>query len=147
MDHDAQTHELLNVVNQLIESWKQLDVDGVLSMLTEDIEYHYAVGERPLIGRDWVRRFLVKFGEGQSDNRWRIVNYASNGDRLLIEGIDDFVNAEGTRVRTPYMGIFEFRDGKICGWRDYVDVGLVKDAHAGKALPEWVEKLNDAGLG
>ena len=135
----------LQAVQQLIEAWKQQDVDGVLSFLTSDVEYHYAVGERPLVGRDWVRRFLLKFGSGQSDIRWRIVNHASNDHQLLVEGVDDFINGEGLRVRTPYMGIFEFRDGKICRWRDYVDTGLVRTAHEGKALPEWVEQLSDAG--
>lgn len=131
----------LETVEQLIETWKSLDVEGVLALLTDDVEYHYAVGERPLIGKDWVRRFLEKFGQGQSEIRWRIVNHASNGDRLLVEGVDDYVNKHGAHIRTPYMGIFEFRDGKICGWRDYVDLGLVNQAHAGKEFPEWVNEL------
>ncbi len=131
----------LETVEQLIETWKSLDVEGVLALLTDDVEYHYAVGERPLIGKDWVRRFLEKFGQGQSEIRWRIVNHATNGDRLLVEGVDDYVNKHGVHIRTPYMGIFEFRDGKICGWRDYVDLGLVNQAHTGKEFPEWVNEL------
>ena len=145
-DEQSRQHKTqLDTVNQLIDAWKQRDIDGVLAQLTDDIEYHYAVGLRPLNGHDWVRRFLEKFGQGQSDNKWRIINHASNGERLLIEGVDDYVNAEGHRVQTPYMGIFEFRDGKICGWRDYCDVGLVADAEAGKAQPEWVQKLRNRG--
>jgi limonene-1,2-epoxide hydrolase len=39
------------------------------------------------------------------------------------------------------MGIFEFNDGKICGWRDYVDTGLIKRAQNGESWPAWLEAL------
>lgn len=135
------TRPHIDVVNGIIEAWKHGDIDGVLSHLTEDVEYHYLVGQRPLVGQEWVRRFLEKFGAGQTDIRWRIVNHASNADRLLVEGVDDYVDAEGRRIRTPYMGIFEFRDGRVCRWRDYVDTGLIAQAKAQEAFPDWLEAL------
>lgn len=131
----------IDIVNELIGAWKKADIDDVLSLLSDDIEYHYLVGERPLIGKDWVRRFLEKFGAGMTDVRWRIVNHASEGNKMLVEGIDDYVDADGVRIRTPYMGIFEFRDGKICGWRDYADTGLIAQAKTGQVFPEWLETL------
>lgn len=131
----------IDVVNSMINTWKKQDIDGVLSHLTDDIEYHFLVGERPLIGKDWVRRFLEKFGSGQTNILWRIVNSAADGDKLLVEGVDDYVDANGVRIQTPYMGIFEFRDGKICRWRDYVDTGLIKQAKSGEKWPVWLETL------
>lgn len=128
-------------VQEIIDAWKQLDVDAVLDCLTDDVEYHYLVGQRPLKGKDWVRKFLNKFGHGQSDIKWRIVNHASNGNLLMVEGIDDYVDEEGRRIRTPYMGVFEFRDGKICRWRDYVDTSLIKMAKDREDFPEWLEAL------
>jgi limonene-1,2-epoxide hydrolase len=133
----------IQIVNRLIGAWKQSDIDGVLSCLTDDIEYHYIVGARPLVGKDWVRRFLEKFGAGQTEIRWRIVNHASNGDKLLVEGIDDYVDADGVRIRTPYMGIFEIRDGRICRWRDYVDSGLIRMAKDGEEFPDWLAGMLD----
>lgn len=135
----------IEIVNGLIDDWKKGDIDGVLSRLCRDVEYHYLVGERPLIGKDWVRRFLQKFGAGQTDIQWRIVNHASDGDKMLVEGIDDYVDADGVRIRTPYMGIFEFRNGKICGWRDYVDTGLIAHAKSGRAFPEWLASILNQG--
>ena len=131
----------IETIERLINSWKQHDVEAVLDLLTDDVVYHFHVGTRPLRGKEWVRRFLEKFGDGQSDNRWRIVRHAQNGDFLLVEGIDDFVDAKGRRIRTPYMGVFEFRDGLICGWRDYVDAGLIQQAESGDPIPEWVKEL------
>ncbi|MEJ8567878.1 nuclear transport factor 2 family protein [Elongatibacter sediminis] len=137
--------EPIDVVNGIIEAWKRTDIDGVLAHLTEDVEYHYVVGERPLVGHEWVRRFLEKFGTGQTDIRWRIVNHAQAGNKILVEGIDDYVDAEGRRIRTPYMGIFELRDGRVCGWRDYVDTGLIAKAKAQEDFPEWLETLCSKG--
>lgn len=135
----------IEIVNGMIDAWKRGDIEGVLSCLTEDVEYHYIVGARPLIGKDWVRKFLDKFGAGQTDIRWRIVNHASQGDKLLVEGIDDYVDADGVRIRTPYMGIFRIRDGKICQWRDYVDTGLITLAKSGEDFPEWLSQLVNQG--
>jgi len=135
-----ETETQIETVRHLIEDWKKLDAERVLDYLTDDVEYHYLVGQRPLIGKDWVRKFLLRFGAGQSNIQWRIVNHASNGNRLLVEGVDDYVK-DGVRIRTPYMGIFEFRDGKICRWRDYVDTGLIKMAQDGEDFPEWLEAL------
>ena len=131
----------LQRVQQVIDAWKQLDVDAVLECLTDDVEYHYLVGQRPLVGKDWVRKFVTKFGAGQTDIKWRIVNHASNGNLLMVEGIDDYIDSEGRRIRTPYMGVFEFRDGKICRWRDYVDTGLIRMAKDREEFPEWLEAL------
>ena len=134
--------EKLAVVQAIIDAWKQKDVDGVLSRLCEDVEYHYLVGERPLVGRDWVRRFLERFGGHiEGDNRWRILRCAEAGDALLLEGVDDYLTADGHRVRYPYMGVFEFRDGRVARWRDYSDGALIADQRAGKALPDWLEAL------
>jgi limonene-1,2-epoxide hydrolase len=134
-------NEQLERVQQIIDAWKRADIEGVLDCLTDDIEYHYLVGQRPLIGKDWVKRFLNKFGHGQTEIKWRIVNHASNGNLLMVEGIDDYIDADGNLIRTPYMGVFEFRDGKICRWRDYVDTGLIAMAKAREPFPEWLEAL------
>ncbi len=130
------------VVEAVIEAWKQKDVDGVLEQLCEDVEYHFLVGERPLIGKDWVRRFLENFREHiGAENNWRILRSAESGSALLVEGIDDYLSSDGQRVRYPYMGVFEFRDGRIAHWRDYADSGIIAGQRAGDALPEWLETL------
>lgn len=132
----------LATVEALIAAWKCKDVQGVLDLLCEDVEYHFLVGERPLVGKEWVARFLDRFKEHIGDtNDWRIARHAEAGNLLLIEGIDDFVDAEGTHIRYPYMGAFEFRDGLIHRWRDYADRTLIADQRAGKALPDWLVPL------
>ena len=137
--------EHIDTIEHLIACWKRNDAEGVLDLLTEDVVYHYHVGSRPLRGKEWVRRFLTKFGAGQKDIRWRIVHHAAQGNVLLVEGVDDYVDANGRRIQTPHMGAFEFRDGKIAQWRDYLDAKLIAQAETGEPAAEWIEELTRRG--
>ena len=131
----------IETVEQVIEAWKRRDVDAVLDRLHDDVVYHYHVGSRPLVGKDSVRRFLEKFGAGQHEIRWRIVHHAQNGDVLLVEGVDDYLDAEGTRHRAPYMGAFEVRDGRIHAWRDYLDLQVAERLRSDEDPPDWLAAL------
>jgi limonene-1,2-epoxide hydrolase len=133
--------EHIDTIESLIGAWKRHDIEAVLALLTDDVVYHFHVGTRPVRGKEWVRRFLSKFGQGQSEIQWRIVRHAQNGDLLLVEGVDDYVDGEGRRIQTPYMSAFEFRGGLICGWRDYLDTSLIARAKSGDPMPEWLEEL------
>ena len=142
MDHSNSHDDMRAVVDAIIAAWKRKDIDGVLAQLCEDVEYHYLVGERPLVGRDWVRKFLERFGGHIGEpNNWRIVRSAATGNALLVEGIDDYMSIEGPHIRYPYMGVFEFRDGLVSHWRDYADGGLIARVRKGETLPDWLEAL------
>ena len=142
MDTSKSLDQKRAAVDAIIEAWKRKDIDGVLAQLCEDVEYHYLVGERPLVGKDWVRRFLERFGDHIGEpNNWHVVRSAESGNALLVEGVDDYMATDGTRIRYPYMGVFEFRDGLVSHWRDYADAGLIARVRDGEALPEWLEAL------
>ena len=142
-DEAGQGDGLIRELHAMMDDWKRRDVDAVLARLCDDVVYHYHVGSRPLRGKAAVRRFLEKHGGGQKEIRWRVVHHAQNGDTLLVEGVDDYVDAEGRRIRTPYMGVFEFREGKISGWRDYLDASLISAQSTGEPTPEWLAELVD----
>ena len=91
--------EPFEVIDAIIAAWKQGDVEAVLAHLTEDVEMIYAIGQKPLQGKAEVREMLSKLGGNQSDVRWRVLNRARAGDVVFVEGIDDYVNAAGHRVR------------------------------------------------
>lgn len=131
----------IKTVERIIASWKAGDIPAVLDCLCEDVVYHYHVGSKPLRGREAVGRFLERFGADQSEIRWQIMHSSQSGERLFVEGIDDYVAGDGTRIRLPYSGVFEFEGGKVKGWRDYIDLGLVERARAGNANPEWIDEI------
>lgn len=98
---------------------KARDKAAFLAFFDPAIEYHYHVGSRPLIGVEWVDRFITKYWRDHSKTEWVLVNWAENGDVILTEGRENYVNAAGVSISHPYMGVIEFREGKIIAWRDY----------------------------
>lgn len=134
---------LIGIVEDIIASWKRKDIDGVLSHVAENVRYHYRVGSPPLSGPDELRVFLEKFGAGMHDINWKIFRHSQTGNVLMVEGADDFIDADGNRVRTPYMGVFEFEGDKVVGWRDYFNPEIGEKSRAGEELPSYVQELLD----
>ncbi|QUD89490.1 nuclear transport factor 2 family protein [Phenylobacterium montanum] len=126
----------------IIQAWKNKDIEGVLSHMTDDIVWHYAAAiSPPAHGHAGARKFMETFGAKIDEVRWRVFCYAEAGDRLFVEGVDEYITKGGTRVAAPYAGVLEFRGDKICGWRDYVDSGVSSNMQAGGAAPAHVEEL------
>ena len=59
-----------------------------------------------------------------TDLDWRIDRWAQNGNKLLVEGCEEYrERASGRFVSHPYIGIVEFSaSGKIMAMRDYFEM-------------------------
>ena len=102
------------------------DDEAFLDLLTDDVEYHYHVGTRPLIGKEWVQKFLIKYREVTSDAHWVIHNHAENGNILFTEGVEEYFDVRSQMtISHPYAGVIEFRNGKIVKWKDYFEMNSV----------------------
>lgn len=129
---------------QVIDGWKRKDVDFVLSQMTDDIVWHYAAAiAPPARGKDEARAFIDRFGADIGEVRWRIFHHAEIGDRLFVEGVDEYTTAQGVDVAAPYAGVIEFRGDKISGWRDYVDRGTIEAQKAGGGWSDQVKELSN----
>ena len=105
------------------------DDKAFLDLLTDDVEYHYHVGTRPLIGKEWVQKFLIKYREVTSDAQWVIHNHAENGNILFTEGVEEYFDVRSQMtISHPYAGVIEFRDGKIVKWKDYFEMNSIRDS-------------------
>ena len=123
--------EKMDILNALMAATKEKDHAKFLSYLSDDIEYHYHVSSRPLLGKEWVQKFLNKYEEIAADVMWRIDRHAESDDCLFVEGYEEYTDQRtGDRMAHPYMGILEFRDGKIVKWRDYFEMNNKKDEEA-----------------
>ena len=113
----------MSVIERLQDANLRRDKDAVLALVTPDVEYQFHVGSKVLQGAERVGRFLDRYWEITADLEWRIDRWAQNGDKLLVEGYEEYTDTRtGARVAHPYMGIFEFRDGRIARWRDYFEM-------------------------
>lgn len=117
----------IDTVRQIMQTTVEKDDEAFLDFLTDDVVYHYHVGSRPLIGKDWVRKFLTRYREITADVKWRIDRFAETENEVFVEGYEEYLDTRTDEVIAhPYMGIFEFRDGKICAWRDYFEMDQKK---------------------
>ncbi|WP_332764416.1 nuclear transport factor 2 family protein [Phenylobacterium sp.] len=132
------------VLRQVIEAWQAKDVDRVLSHMADDIVWHYAAAAMPPVrGKAAARKLLERFQSDMHAIEWRIFSHSETGDRLFVEGVDDYRTSDGKRVATPYAGVLDFRGDLIVGWRDYVDLGVAAQQKAGEPLSAQVESLLD----
>ncbi len=116
--------DLMDKVRELQAAAMRRDRDAILAMVTPDVEYHYHVGSKPLHGVEKLGRFLDGYFARMQDVDWKIDRWAQTGDALLMEGHEQYTDAQtGKRVTNLYMGAMEFRDGKIAKWRDYFQMG------------------------
>lgn len=125
----------------IVEAWKAGDVEGVLGFLAEDVEFIYAIGQRPLQGKTIVRKLLTALADQQQNVRWRHVHRAIDGDVVFAEGIDDYVNGEGVRIQHPFVTVFEFEGEQVRRWRDYYDQTTLQRLEKGEPLSEWAAPL------
>ena len=120
----------IDTLRRLQAALKARDKAAFLGFFAPEVEYHYHVGSRPLIGVEWVEKFINKYWADNSNSTWIIERHAETDTCLLTEGREEYVNASGTLVKHPYMGIIEFRaDGKIIGWRDYFQMADPNATH------------------
>lgn len=110
----------IDLVKNLQGAADRRDRAALLAMVTPDLEYHYHVGSKPVKGPEGLGRFLDSYWSRYQDGVWEITSFAQDGDKLLMEGWEELTEiATGQRVKNLYMGVMEFRDGKIARWRDY----------------------------
>lgn len=126
----------------VIDGWKRKDVDFVLAQMTDDIVWHFAAAiAPPAKGKAEARAFIDQFGANIGEVRWRIFHHAEIGDRLFVEGVDEYTTRDGIDIAAPYAGVIEFRGDRISGWRDYVDRGVIEGQKAGKGWSPQVTEL------
>lgn len=119
----------MQIISEIREASLEKDHETFLSYLSDDIEYHYHVGSRPLIGKEWVQKFLNKYDSITADVVWRIDRYAEVDNCLLLEGYEEYTDLRtNEKIAHPYMGVFEFEGDKIVKWRDYFEMNNVKEA-------------------
>ncbi|TAJ70161.1 MAG: nuclear transport factor 2 family protein [Phenylobacterium sp.] len=132
------------ILQQVIQAWQAKDIDRVLAFMDDEIVWHYAAPAMPPVrGKAAARKLLQRFQADMHGIQWRIFAHAETGDRLFIEGVDDYRTTDGHRVAAPYAGVLEFRGDLIVGWRDYVDLGVIDQQKAGQPLTRQVEGLLD----
>lgn len=125
----------------VIRAWGRQDMDGMLARMADEIVWYPCVGAAPVRGKQGMRAILESLAPMRKVENWRIFHHAANGSRLFVEGVNDYIDEQGHRIAVPYMGVVEFRDGLITGWRDYFDIDSANRMKAGEPIPAVIEPL------
>ncbi|HEV3451481.1 MAG TPA: limonene-1,2-epoxide hydrolase family protein [Acidimicrobiia bacterium] len=115
------------VVTELIQANEARDIEAVLAVMTDDIEYEN-VGMGVCTGHDEVRALLGPFLSGAERVAWEVLAQLERGDTVMNERVDRFFLPGGKQVEARVAGYFEVQDGKVRRWRDYFDTAaLLRD--------------------
>jgi limonene-1,2-epoxide hydrolase len=119
-----------DVVADLVKANEAKDIDAVLAVLTDDVEYEN-VGMGVCRGHDEVRALLGPFFDGAEAMKWDVLAQLESGDTVMNERVDRFFLPGDKEVDVRVAGYFEVRDGKVRRWRDYFDTGKLLTDLAG----------------
>ena len=118
----------MNLVERFAEAFNRRDVDGLLSLFTEDATYR-DLFYGPHSGQPALRRMFERmFREGR-DYRWHMEAIVMDARRAAAEWTFGYTataavpRSEGRSVRMAGMSIFDLEDGKIRAYREYSDAG------------------------
>ena len=109
------------IVHSFFAAWEAKSLDRILALMTPDARY-VNVGLFESVGHASIREGLTPFIGAAKRIEWLVHHMAETpSGAVLTERSDIFELADRT-VTVPVMGVFEFRDGLICAWRDYFDL-------------------------
>jgi len=119
----------IDLVRRFIGAWEARSVEDVVVMMTPDAVYKNS-GLPDYVGHDQIRAFVGGFLAKSTYVQFKVHHIAETADgTVLTERTDEFRLDEGL-LSVPVMGVFEFQDGLISGWRDYFDPGVIGTAGA-----------------
>lgn len=112
---------------RFFELFSASDVDGALALMTDDATWRIpgkkeltptaGVYTKERIGR-LFRRMLDNLSNGL---RMTVLSAIAAGDRVALEVVSAGDLKNGRQYRQEYHFLMEFRDGKICAVREYLD--------------------------
>jgi hypothetical protein len=119
--------------HRFFELFSASDIEGVLALMTDDATWRIpgkkeltptaGVYSKERIGR-LFRRMVDNLTGGL---RMSVVSAIAEGDRVAVEAISSGDLRNGRLYRQEYHIIMEFRDGKICAVREYLDTQHAHD--------------------
>lgn len=112
----------IDTVRRMLATWDALDVEAMLATMTPDARYHN-IPLPVLVGHDAIREWTNNFLKDVTTARIETLAEAEGPDGIVMnERIDYFTYTSGKSVAIRLMGVFRFRGGLICDWRDYLDL-------------------------
>jgi limonene-1,2-epoxide hydrolase len=112
------------IVTNLCLAFTRMNADELIEYFAHDAVYHNI--PLPILrGRDAIFASLKGLPDRFQALEVEILHTISAGNMVMNERIDYFT-FPARRVALPIAGIFELEAGKIKAWRDYFDLGTLR---------------------
>jgi steroid delta-isomerase-like uncharacterized protein len=119
----ASDADLRALLDRFAEAWNRHDLDGLMSMMTDDCVFQASAGPdvdgRRSEGKQAVRAAYAAVFEAFPDARWSNARHVIAGSRGISEWTFSGTPNGGQRVEVDGCDLFTFRDGRIAVKNSY----------------------------
>ena len=96
------------------------DLDEALALLSDDFSY-WSIITRTSFDKETLRRAIEQRRRYLPEISIELIRCINEGGTVVVEGQVDATTSEGARYDTPFICIFDTRDGLIVSAREYSD--------------------------
>ena len=123
------------VVKATLAALAAADFDTMLSYLDDDIVFYVIgstafsgtiTGKQALLDEVLVPMAAERNEEGYSEELLQIIG---EDDVVVTESRGNKTTRSGQQYNNEYAFFYQFRNGKICQWRCYLDTQLLQSTH------------------
>ena len=124
------------VVRRAYENFKGGDIDGLLGLMAEDVDWRlpeiegipYSGARR---GRESVGGFFTQLADSQDVLSFEPREFVAQGDKVVALGTYRWrVKRTGREYGGDWAHVFTVRDGRIAGFHEYMDSAAARAAFA-----------------
>lgn len=119
---DPETKNTLDVINKFNEAFNKHDVDGIMSLMTDDCIFENTRpvpdGER-FVGQDKVRKVWEELFARSPEAKFEAEEIFASGNRCVVRWIYHWVK-DGKEGHVRGVDVFKVRDGKVAEKFSYV---------------------------
>ena len=109
-----------NLLEKFGRSRETFDGDLVVSLFTDNAEYHGEPFGPPLVGHNAIRQFWLESAESQDEVEFTVERHWVSGDTVLAATHARYVDRRsGDRVRVKAFMTFEIEGGLIARYREW----------------------------
>ena len=127
--------ENTKVVEQVYESFKSGDIQSLLNLLSDDVEWELpSIDNVPFSGkrrgREQVGEFFKALADNQQVQHFEAKEFIAQGDKIVALG--DYhmrVNSTGQAFEGDWAHVFTIRNGKVMKFHEYTDTAAAAAAY------------------
>lgn len=125
------TQQNVDVVKSAYDAFGRGDIPGVVAVFDPGIEWVAPVGSYRIGGVHKgadaiVKNFFMVLGELWETLTVTPQEFIDDGDRVIVLGkVTGKARARGGTVDSPYVHIFEFKNGKVTRFEEFEDTATI----------------------